>query len=559
MRPFHFAFKLKTLFLIFLTKLCLYASLYLDKEASFKIIRFGVLLLFILSFTARNGNSQVINRMQFDRFTHYQIDDWITYAPARFISSIDIGDDYVYFGSLHGGILRYQLYDHYWDFPFSTSSGLRSNHIIKIVFDADAHKLYAKTKLGIDVYNQAFDYWQPADITQLPERRRPASDELQGYREQGHYRYPAYYRPSLAELPDFFAGRNFIFRKPDQIIDTYNQIYHLNPERIMGPFRTLWLSTSGLGPASADPLSLDLKVYPRSLPNISPRDVYFDGDTTWIGGLALKREPNGITILLNEENNWHDFQARFNSDMNSDNVRCIKGNKAFVFFATDNGLLRYDKKNETWKTFSVFQHLQSDQINDLVFFKQRLFVATERGFNWLYPADRRAMQSADRRLSGISVYKMIVQDSTILLAAQNGLYRYFPKQDRLKFFNTRSSILPIGITAVGDHRDSLWLAGQNGIILYDYKTDHWKSFTQIQSRLNTVFHDIAFTPGTVWFASEKGLLKYEPAADYWYLYSTKDGLASNKVFHIDVDKKNLWLSTARGVTIFRWFRPDRIE
>jgi len=68
---------------------------------------------FIVIFLAVNTIlfGQVINRMQFDRFTHYRGDDWITYAPARFITSIDIGDDYVYFGTRNGGILRYHMYD----------------------------------------------------------------------------------------------------------------------------------------------------------------------------------------------------------------------------------------------------------------------------------------------------------------------------------------------------------------------------------------------------------------------------------------------------------------
>ena len=63
---------------------------------------------------------QVIHKLYFDRFTHYEGDDWVTYAPASYITSIDIGDDYVYFGTESGGILRYHLFDRFWDYPFTS-------------------------------------------------------------------------------------------------------------------------------------------------------------------------------------------------------------------------------------------------------------------------------------------------------------------------------------------------------------------------------------------------------------------------------------------------------
>jgi len=49
---------------------------------------------------------QVIHTMDFDRFTHYEIDDFITYAPATHITSIDVGERYIYIGTANGGILR---------------------------------------------------------------------------------------------------------------------------------------------------------------------------------------------------------------------------------------------------------------------------------------------------------------------------------------------------------------------------------------------------------------------------------------------------------------------
>ena len=54
--------------------------------------------------------SQVIQRLTADRFTQYKIDDWVSYAPALEISSVEIDENYIYFGTRLGGILRYNKY-----------------------------------------------------------------------------------------------------------------------------------------------------------------------------------------------------------------------------------------------------------------------------------------------------------------------------------------------------------------------------------------------------------------------------------------------------------------
>lgn len=518
-----------------------------------------ILLASILILSLNQISAQVIHRMQFDRFSHYRIDDWITYAPARFINSIDVGDDYVFFGTRRGGILRYHLYEHYWDYPFTTSNGLSSNRISRVVYDASSQKWYARTNKGIDVYNPGFEYWEKSRHDQLPARRQPDPNEVQEYRQQRNYHFPVFYRPGLAELPDFFGGRDYEFRPPRDILDRDNRLFHLNPERIMDSFRTLWLSTDGLGPVSADPLAQDLKIHPRGLPNISPRDVYFDKDVTWIGGVQLRREPFGITAWNSETDTWQDFEARYISELRNDNIFCISGNRNYVFFGSEDGLLRYDKKNEQWKSFTVYQNLESNRINDLAFLRGELYIATDRGLNRLSPSGSSAYDTDDNKIKNIAIQKILALDSTLILATAGGLYEYFPEKDKSVFFATRSALLAVRVTALNARSDSLWFAGGNGIIFFDKRNDRWTSFTQIQQRLQTVFHDIAFTRGNVWFACNAGLLKYNVAGNRWYLYTKNDGLVSNAVFHIDVDGDDLWLSTAGGVTVFRWLRPGRIE
>ncbi len=514
------------------------------------------ILFFSLFFLlASASKAQVIQRIYFDRFTHYNIDDWVTYAPATDITAVEIGDDYVYFGTRFGGILRYHLYDDYWDFPFTTSSGLRSNQILALSYDSNSRLLYAKTPKGVDVYNFAFQYWLPAQ-RDMPEPRQPDAEEIKYYqKEKNKARFPAYYRPSLKELPDLFTDRTYLFRPPDEILDPYNRIFHLKDIGVVDKFNRLWIATDGLGPAWINLNDNTLHLMRRSIANIYPQDLFFDGADIWVGGIRNGLEPAGICLWQNDPDVWFYYEEGLVTGIANDNVNAIDGTQRYIFFGTELGVVRYDKKKNDWTTFTRAQRLLSEKINDLLVVGNTLYIATDRGFNWLDIGYKNIQRSRDTKLNSIPVSRMAADDSLLYLATPYGIYQYDPNNDRVSVMKTGSAVFDVNVDVVGVYLDTLWFAGSGGVAFFDPKTKHWNSFTQIQMR----FYDIAFTGGTVWFGTDQGLLKYEAARNYWYLYTTRDGLADNHVYRIDIDDVDLWLSTRGGVTVFRWYRPGKTE
>lgn len=503
--------------------------------------------------------AQVVHQIYFDRFTHYQPDDWVTYAPANEITSIDMGFDYIFFGTRNGGILRYNVYDNIWDFPYTTSNGLRSNYIRRIVYNHEEHRWYALTGAGIDVYNQAFKYWEPADVNALPDRRTVSGIEQRDFQNQDNFDFPPLYRPPNSELPDFFTKTDILFHPPDEIIDRHNRSFYLNDERIVDNWRRLWISTNGIGVAEANLNTWYLTVHQKSIPYIYPRDVFFDGDDIWIAGKAMGRAPAGITLWEYDRNHWEYFEAPFISGIFDDNTNSINGIGNYLFFATEQGLVTYHKKKKSWKTFTTGDGLESDRVNDLFVYEGIVYIGSDEGFNWFDPGYGKVEESNDRTLDNVPVYQITKWDSTVVFATDRGLYRYHPEADKVRFFETGSAIPDLRITAVEANNDALWLAGDYGITYYDRKEERWISFTNIKNHIYTRFNDIAFTENNVWFASGQGLLKYDIDRDYWYLYTTEDGLADNRVYHIDVDGDDLWLSTQKGVTLFRWYVEGRME
>jgi len=502
---------------------------------------------------------QVIHTLYFDRFTHYEGDDWVTYAPASYITSIDIGDDYVYFGTESGGILRYHLYDRFWDYPFTTSNGLSDNRIIRLTFNPDDRRLYARTASGLDYYDRGFEYWRPAQEFLLTGSRKPDPVELSNFHKQGDFRFPSYYRPSIDELPNFFMDTDYIYQPDGTIFDKHNRSFSIT-SRMVDPWNKLWFGTDGLGIGVADLDNIDIKMIPRSLPYIRPRDVLVEHNNLWIGGISHLNLPAGITRWNTKSDSWSYFEDPYNYDIYNDDVRVIEKSGKTVFFGTELGLVLYNKAKRHWKSFTIRHGLESNLIYDLFTHSNELFIATDEGMNWYDPSIERVNESADTRLDNVPVNMIdALDDSTLVLATRNGLYNYHIQLDRFSVFQTGSALLDVRVSAVAVHDNRLWISNEYGISYQEIESGDWKSFTGLSNQADVSSRDIAFTENVVWFATRSGLLKYDFERDYWYLYTTKDGLVHNDIYHIDIDGDFMWLSTAAGLTSFRWWSPDRLE
>jgi ligand-binding sensor domain-containing protein len=273
----------------------------------------------------------------------------------------------------------------------------------------------------------------------------------------------------------------------------------------------------------------------------------------------MGREPRGITFWNDSLETWRFYEARYHSDINSDNVFCITGNQRFIFFGTDLGLARYDKKRGTWSALLSINRLRNAKIHDLKFMRNRLYIATDQGLYWMFPSSSSIEHVTDTRLKNLTVYKIAAMDNHLLLSTPHGLYSYTPQTDRFSLWQTRSALPDFRFRTVAVQNSDIWLAGRAGVAYFNSRSKNWTSFTQLQYQLDADYYDIAFTGNTIWFATGKGLLKYDKRRQFWYRYTTRDGLASNRVFHVDVAGDYLWLSTQKGVTIFRWYRDNRQE
>lgn len=515
----------------------------------------ALIVLILSSFEAiiSPAYAQVIHTLSFDRFSHYEADDWITYAYSNHITSIDIGPENVYFGTRQGGILRYNLFDETWLFPLTESQGLRSNRISNVVFDYASGQLFAKTDKGVDVFNLAFQYWQPTG-DQLPDKK---TAEYSRKNNSNDFRFPPFSRPTVNKWPAFFVNDGYELLLDGLILNPDNFEYRPT-DRIVDNWYKLWIGTNGAGVGRADLDLLQLDFIQNSIPDIEPRDVHIVKSKIWVGGLSKMKNERGIGQWDLAEDRWTYFKAGIRRGLVSDQVYVICSIKNNVFFGTEQGLLSYNMKNERWKKYHT-SILKRDRIYDLAEMNHLLFIASENGLFVLDTKSKIIDQLGSPSLNQTKISNLAGADSLVFAATVRGIYKFNINQQTTELLKSRTAIADNFITALGFINDSLWFSSAKGIGLFDIKQNSWKSFPAINLDINTNVKDIKISDNHIWFATQSGLLKYDSYRDYWYLYTREDGLADNRIYNIEIDNDYLWLATDKGITRFRWYSEDRFE
>lgn len=519
------------------------------------MLKYTFFILLILSETAL---TQHVHRLTVDRFTHFKLEDWISYAPAQEITSIDIDEDYIYFGSRSGGILRYDKYKDSWKFPFTTSSGLRSNKIIRVVYNPTDGFLYAQTPAGIDVYKPAERFWRASSLTGLPAAREPETSDFPDFQknDMNNFRYPVFYRPSNRELPDFFTDVSLIYHLGGFIYDRYNREFKFT-DRVIDSWQRLWIGTDGIGPLKSEMDNFFLESTPQSIPNISPRDVFINNNELWIGGIRIPGLIGGIAHWDRENDIWQYYEASLTSLFYNDDVSSITGNKDYIAFGTDHGVAVLDKKKENWISFDTRDGLEGNKIFDVIISGDTVYIASEYGFNWLDVKSKIIFESHQTILDNVRINQLAYDGQFIWAATRYGLYRIDLNTDNITFFSSRAVLPDYNLTALEIIDNQIWIVNNSGIAYWDRTNDEWHSFPGLEFQAD--IRDIAQTKNAVWFATDQGLLKYNLKKNYWRLFTTQDGLISNNTYHIDPDGRHLWISTDKGITSFRWQRKGRID
>ena len=535
--------------------------------------------------------------------TRYEQGDWITYSENRYVTSIEVGRQFTYFGTT-GGITRYDHWQNQWEFPFTTSSGLADNHITAIGFDENTAILWAATKTAISYYEQTSGRWTNnfLDENGMPLRdpivslgfakdvvffesrngRTYVSQNYGGIIQRTSDRDAAAMRiarwtgkraPRPDRFPHYFMDNGLTFFLDGYIQDTRLRRADISAVRDDQWFRS-WMGSWGFGAFRGNTRTDRLEKLEYGVFNKNATAIALDDDGLWAAGQnripnanASTLQPHSAITYWNQvDNTWTYHESQFNANLLTDAVNLIVAHGEFIFFATEFGLNIFDKRNDLWHRLTTFDGLIDDFTYDVAVRENTAYIATENGLNTLNLARLRSdslrthaehfdvKQTHMRR-----IFDLEFSGNLLWAATEYGIYVCdFSKKEKGFVNDVRA---PIGepVTAVSHYGDEIWFGTTNGVYPFDLKLKKWINTSARNINLGTPIRRIAVDKNAAWVATHNGVYKFNKEAKAWVHYTVFDGLADNRVLDIALDGDYVWFGTPKGVTLFYWNDPHRVD
>ena len=527
---------------------------------------------------------------------HYKPGDWITYSMTRFVNSVTIGNQYIYFGTT-GGITRYDFWANKWDFPWTSSNGLANNNIKIVAFDFDTGYLWCTTATSISRMESASQRWYNDFYDEMGMSsgdwgaligidrehiwvKTAAGMVLSGDKISGSFArvpsvnifnvnteeikwYDGGKKKESDRLPHFFPSGSYLFDESGYIRDMELREFEVTCW-VRDKWQNMWIGTWGLGAARGDLPTQRLEFLYFGLWDEPVDAIAWEGDNFWLGGVNNVDEPSGVTLWRGESERPEYFESYLLTGFYNDAITAIAVDGRYLWFGTQDGLTRYHKTRDSWYTYTTAHNLANNWVHDILVDEDYVWIATASGVSRLYKAtigtDSLLIQHVNwPALRNIEVFDLDAQLNLIWMATEFGIYVYDNDLDEGGFYKGFKGPANQLIKAVSCFEKEVWFGTLDGIEAFDAKKKDWLPSPARRYGTGFEVNRILAAKDAVWAVTNKGVLKYDRQFKRWVHFTTKDGLISNHVYSVLLDGDYIWFGSDKGLTRFYWNDPTRTD
>ena len=331
-----------------------------------------------------------------------------------------------------------------------------------------------------------------------------------------------------------------------------------------------------------------------------------DGDGLWFGN--WKDSTEGAIVRYNRQIDTFRFFSKEDLPLKSierpiTRIHGLTVGENEVWVGTNSGLLRYDKKTDTWRHYTVKDGLPNNEVWAIVLDAPYLWTAHIGGVVSRYSLETDAWKTYEivpsvewSNIGTIAVDSQYVWVTTVW----EGIKRYDKLTDQ---WGSITEADGLGNNEANDlliDSDYIWVTGWGDASRYNRRTEEWEIFSsqRVLSGVNfgiyrgldgvwltysgwnetgaiaSKYHNktdswttlklpqiegvdfdrakqVIETTDVVWFTADgQGLARYNKAAKDWTFFSEENGLASNDLIEhsLVVDDNYAWVGTAGGLS-----------
>lgn len=446
------------------------------------------------------------------------------------LTCLDVVGNYLWIGS-DQGISRFDKSNETWDYFRAAKSGLVADEITKILVDGKS--IWVGTARGLNRYDNTTHEW-----TAFSSRFGLSNDEI----------------------TDLAASSQHLWVGTGNGLSRYDKSTQQ------------WHTT----PAFEEMSILALAESDGTICVATEAGVHLRDDETgeaW-QKLDIDRDVSIDVVALDEGALWgggwrnlrrYDFSSgqtrKFTDDdapgLSNVRIHDIHPSYEYVWFATDGGIYRYNKRTDSWWTYAPSRErarteiLVAKDIRAIAINEDYAFFGTPRGISrydkttdtWLSYTTRDGLRHN-------YVSSLLLVGNELWCGTYGGVSRYNLVLDRWMSLTTVDGLCDNRVNALTRDGNNLWIATQSGVSRFDTKAGTWQTLTTADGLPNDVVWSVAVDGTDIWFGTNRGAAKYTHDENRWTIYTTDDGLINNIVTSISVDEKYIFLATPGGVTMY---------
>jgi ligand-binding sensor domain-containing protein len=455
----------------------------------------------------------------------------VTFADFNTVVAVASSTSKVYFATPFG-ITRYDKIENSWDIPLSGSDKIAQEEIQALEVDLFDQHLYAKTSLDWYEYDLTFERWYP--IGKAPNVDNPSQE----VRPDGVL-YP----------PDGFtwSGDGYLNDKLGRtvpmgvVLDDGSGVW--------------WIGTHGYGAAKSSSAGRILTLLPYGL--IQRRvNALLDDSLLWISG-AVSGFRSGITLMDREELTFGYIETGFGAAFDAVDINCFAAEGNTVFAGTSNGV--YELSRLTGELLGRTKSTLNVADNDVISLATNgdtLFVGTAVGLSVVMTSAGKSQYASIDEFSRYAIFDMQIVDSSLWVAASNGVYKLSLVTGSLKKFSDPTLVLAHEVFDIDLFGDDLWMSSSSGALRVNVRNGEIEPFRLNMSR--TIPRVIEINDTIAVLNSDRGivLLYYKDDKQITRELTVEDGLPSSYVYSLLFDGDYLWIGTDRGLTRLWWSSPN---
>lgn len=462
--------------------------------------------------------------------------DIVTYADFSHIRDIAVSMDHVYFATTEG-VVRYDKFSDAWVKPLTGSPGVDYRNIFRIFVDQFDKKLYARTEINSYEYDMMFESWFFTNkIPSLDNSSREVT-------------------PSQI----MFVPPAYIYTGDGNIQDQTGFEYRIN-RMIDDGSGEIWLSVWGLGAAKTSSSDI-IEFLPYGLIQNRVNTIFDSDGIILASGDNIGTNRTGISFFDYDNNQFSYKESGLTFEFPDEDITCFEEDNKFYYVGTSGGLTVLDRENlNVVKRITERYGLIDDELLSLEIVKNKLYIGTLNGLQVLSTDTDSLRLVYSNQFKNQEIYDLELTDSTLWIASSVGAFQLHLKTNKLKQFRDPHHIIFNRVFNIKHEGVNLFIASQDGMVRLNLKTGKTTPFISdshgINYRALAVNEDVAFLSTdfgfTMFYLTETG---YSNEREF----TTTDGIPSQFIFDLLVDGDFLWIGSDRGLSLFLWNDPDRID